>query len=104
MAQLYPELPSDEETFNECLIRLMKREGVSINELNRRSGLDLSYVWRLVNTDYDTLNQRPTDSGNRRQPSRDTVIRLGIALQLPLAEMEELLLAAGYAGLVKLRP
>lgn len=35
------------------------------------------------------------------RPSRDTVIRLGLAMQLPMEDMDELLLAAGYAPLVR---
>ena len=57
-------------------------------------------LWRLVRDEKDLLNPQP--GGPRaRHPSRDAVIRLGLALRLGIEEMDELLLAAGYAPLVR---
>jgi hypothetical protein len=49
------------------------------------------------------LNRRVTD-GRIRQPTRDAVIKLGLGLGLAVDEMDELLLAAGYAPLVRYAP
>jgi hypothetical protein len=48
----------------------------------------------------DPRRKRHGDRGEKRRPSRDTVIRLGLAMQLPIEDLNELLLAAGYAPLV----
>ena len=90
-----------EESFTECLRRYLRRSGLSLSQLARRSWLDVSYVSRLVHLSCDPLNPPRDDGGERRQRSRDTVIRLGLAMQLPMEEMDELLLAAGYAPLVR---
>jgi hypothetical protein len=90
-----------DESFSACLNRYLHRSGLSLSRLARRSWLDISYVSRLVHLPCDPLNPRLDDSGERRQPSRDTVIRLGLAMQLSMDEMDELLLAAGYAPLVR---
>ena len=89
-----------DESFTACLNRHIRRSGLSLSQLARRSWLDISYVSRLVNLECDPLNPRRGE-GRGRQPSRDTVIRLGIALQLPMEELDELLLSAGYAPLVR---
>ena len=88
------------ETFSAVLRRFMEAQGSSITSLARHSWLDIAYVWRLVRDDKDLLNPQP--GGPRaRHPSRDAVIRLGLALRLGIEEMDELLLAAGYAPLVR---
>ena len=92
---------TDEESFTDCLNRLLRTSGLSLTALSRRSWLDISYVSRLVNLPYDPLNPRADARGDKRHPSRDTVIRLGLAMQLPMADMNELLLSAGYAPLVR---
>ena len=91
----------EDESFSSCLNRYLRRSGLSLSQLARRSWLDISYVSRLVHLTCDPLNPRLVDSGERRQPSRDTVIRLGLAMQLSMEEMDELLIAAGYAPLVR---
>jgi hypothetical protein len=90
----------EEETFSGLLRRFMHARGLSVTRLANRSWLDIAYVWRLANENVDVLNQR---LGRRRSrhPSRDAVIRLGLGLGLPIEEMDELLLAAGYAPLVR---
>ena len=88
------------ETFSAVLRRLMEGQRLSISSLARHSWLDIAYVWRLVRDEKDLLNPQP--GGPRaRHPSRDAVIRLGLALRLGIEEMDELLLAAGYAPLVR---
>ena len=87
-------------SFTTCLNRFLRRSGLSLTQLSRRSWLDISYVSRLVNLECDPLNPRMGE-GRGRHPSRDTIIRLGIALQLPMEELDELLLSAGYAPLVR---
>ena len=93
-------LLADRETFSAVLRRFMEGQGLSITSLARHSWLDVAYVWRLVRDENDLLN--PQLGGPRaRHPSRDAVIRLGLALRLGIEEMDELLLAAGYAPLVR---
>ena len=93
-------LLADGQTFSAVLRRLMEGQRLSISSLARHSWLDVAYVWRLVRDDKDLLNPQP--GGPRaRHPSRDAVIRLGLALRLGIEEMDELLLAAGYAPLVR---
>ncbi len=56
----------------------------------------------LDNRRLHPLNPRAGAGGKRpRQPSRDTVIRLGVGLRLPLHDIDDLLMAAGYAPLVR---
>src|SRR3712207_8447117 len=49
-------------------------------------------VSRLVHLPCDPLNPRYGDRSDKRRPSRDTVIRLGLAMQLPIEDLDELLL------------
>jgi hypothetical protein len=90
-----------EASFTACLNRHLRRSGLSLTQLAGRSWLDISYVSRLVNLPCDPLNRRAEDRGGARHPSRDTVIRLGLAMQLPIEDLDELLLSAGYAPLVR---
>jgi hypothetical protein len=90
-----------DESFTACLNRHIRRSGLWLSQLARRSWLDISYVSRLVNLRSDPLNPRLGDPSDRRRPSRDAVIRLGLAMQLPLESLDELLLTAGYAPLVR---
>jgi hypothetical protein len=92
---------SDDGSFTACLNRHLRRSGLSLTALARRSWLDISYCSRLVHLPCDPLNPRHGDRGDKRHPSRDTVIRLGLAMQLPIEDLDELLLAAGYAPLVR---
>jgi transcriptional regulator with XRE-family HTH domain len=77
------------ETFGEALAALRAtrpgaaREQLSQSELAKRAGLDHSYISRLEN--------------DRRAPSRDAVLRLGRVLEATPADLDRLLLAAGYA-------
>ena len=90
-----------DESFTACLNRHIRRSGLSLSQLARRSWLDISYVSRLANLKTDPLNPRLGEPSDHRRPSRDAVIRLGLAMQLPIEDLDELLLAAGYAPLVR---
>jgi len=82
----------------------MRKTATSQAQLANGSWLARAYVNRLVNTVFDPLNPKvnaPRKDSRSRQPSRDTVIRLGLAMRLAMEDMEELLLAAGYAPLVR---
>ncbi len=95
------EAAANEESFTGCLNRHLRGSGLSLSALARRSWLDVSYVSRLVNLPCDPLNARVGDRTDKRHPSRDTVIRLGLAMQLSMEEMDQLLVTAGYAPLVR---
>ena len=78
-------------TFGDTLRTQRKMTGKSRYRLAQFSGINESYILRL-------------ERGERSNPSRDVVIRLGLALlagsdALILENIEELLLAAGYAPL-----
>lgn len=92
---------SGAQSFTACLNRHLRRSGLSLSGLARRSWLDISYVSRLVNLPCDPLNPRLGDGGDKRHPSRDAVIRLGLAMRLSMEDMDELLLTAGYAPLIR---
>jgi len=96
-----PAVAGGEESFTACLNRHLRRSNLSLSMVARRSWLDVSYVSRLVNLPCDPLNARSGDHADKRHPRRDTVIRLGLAMQLPMEDMDQLLLAAGYAPLVR---
>lgn len=67
------------------------KAGATRYRLAQYSGLNEAYVLRL-------------ESGERQNPSRDTVMKLGLALAshsptISVDDINELLLAAGYAPL-----
>ena len=67
------------------LVRLYAdRDGRSLNEIALSALIDVAYLWRLR-------------AGQRRQPSRDVLIRLALALHLEPEELDQLLVAADYA-------
>jgi len=94
-----------EETFTECLLRLKRLTGLTTRQLASSAWLTYPYVSRLVNWETNLLSPRLDRRREReeRHPSRDTVIRLGLAMHLPLEEMDELLMSAAYAPLVRER-
>lgn len=89
------------ESFSEVLRRYFHRAGSSVTQLAYRSWLDIGYVSRLLSQNCDPLNPRLPVGSKAKQPSRDAVIRLGLGLGLEIHELDELLLAAGYAPLVR---
>ena len=73
---------------SQLLRRYFERTGESYAKVAARSWLDPAYVFRLVN-------------GQKRRPSRDTLIKLGVGMGLSIPELDELLMAGGYAPLVR---
>ena len=75
------------------LLRLLReRSGKSRYRLAQFCGLDEAYLSRL-------------ESGERRNPSRDTVMKIGLALvegstQVSIHDVKELLLSARHAPLL----
>jgi hypothetical protein len=55
-----------------------------LNRIAQAGLIDVAYLWRLR-------------AGERRNPSRDLLIRVGLALRLEPEEVDELLVAADYA-------
>ena len=75
--------------FSGRLLTLRTKSGKSRYKLAQYSGLDESYILRL-------------ESGEKRNPSRDTVMKLGFALvsgcpEVAMDDVNALLLAAEYA-------
>ena len=62
----------------------------SINKLAARSHLDVAYVSRLAR-------------GLKTNPSRDTIIKLGIALGKSVDEIDAMLIGCGSAPLITYR-
>ena len=78
--------------FSSAMSRLLKRSGKTKYRVAELSGLDEGCLGRL-------------ESGNRSNPSRDIVFRIGLALvhdsaQVPMHDVNELLLSAGYSPLI----
>ena len=78
--------------FSNTLKRLRERCGKSRYRLAQLSGLDKGYLGRL-------------ESGKRRNPSRDTVMKIALALvegstQVSIHDVNELLLSARHAPLL----
>jgi hypothetical protein len=72
------------------LDRYVSRDGRSLNRIAQSALIDVGYLWRLR-------------SGAKRRPSRDVLIRMGLALKLEPEELDELLVAADYTP-ITLRP
>ncbi len=78
-------------TFGQTLKSLRTKSGKSRYRLAQYSGLNEPYILRL-------------ESGERQNPSRDSVMKLSLALAatseaVSIHDINELLLAAGYAPL-----
>ena len=78
--------------FSVLLRSLRERSGKSRYRLAQFCGVNEAYLLRL-------------ESGERRNPTRDTVVKLGLALvaessAVTLDDVNELLLAASYAPLL----
>ena len=92
----------EEESFSALLRRVLANSGLSLRQAAHRSWLDHSYLSRLVRQDWDPLNPPSSAPQDRiRHPSRDAVLRLALAMSLSVDQTDELLLAAGYAPLIK---
>ena len=84
--------PRHSTEFSAALMRLRKKSEKSRYRLAQFTGLDEAYLLRL-------------ESGQRQNPSRDVVVKLGLALvadssRVSLHDVNELLLAADYAPLL----
>lgn len=86
----------------QTLKQYREQSGKSIAELALELGIDRSYLYRLETQEGDWLN-RPLEGGPPKQPHRDLIIGLGIALGLDLNTTDELLLIAGYAPIFRTR-
>ena len=78
--------------FPTVLRELRARSGKSIYRLAQYCGLTEAYLGRL-------------ETGQRRNPTRDTVMKIGLALvqdtaEVTIHDVQELLLAAGFAPLL----
>ena len=90
------------DSFSTVLRRMLADSALSLRQAAYRSWLDHSYLSRLVRQEWDPLNlPSHTPPDPLRRPSRDTVLRLALAMSLLVEETDELLLAAGYAPLVR---
>lgn len=76
--------------FRQLLSRYFNRAALSYGQLADAVQRDIGYIHRLIN-------------GEQSRPSPNTVIRLALALKLSVSETDELLMAAGYAPLVRPR-
>ena len=72
--------------FGATLRRFRERAGLSQNALAQRAGVNASYINRL-------------ESGDRRRPTEQVCAAIGRTMHLTIAELDELLLSAGYAPL-----
>ena len=78
--------------FSTVLRRLRERSGKSRYRVAQYSGLDEGYLARL-------------ESGERHHPTRDTVVKIALALvensaEVSIHDVQELLLAANFAPLL----
>lgn len=77
-------MPAPPEALAELIESFLERDGRSLNQIAHAALMDVGYLWRLR-------------SGEKRKPSRDVLIRLGLALHLEPEDLDEVLVAADYA-------
>ena len=73
--------------FHELIEAARKRAGLSHDLLAHRAWTSPSYTYRICT--------------GKSKPGRDTVIRLGLALNLSVEDLDLLLRAAGHLGLIE---
>lgn len=74
--------------FTRVLRRFFFQQRRAYGKVAAAAHLDVKYFYELV-------------QGTKHNPSRDVVIRIGTALKLGLDDLDELLLAANHAPLVR---
>ena len=62
----------------------LQRDGRTLNGVAHAALVDVGYLWHLK-------------AGTKQRPSRDVLIRIGLALRLEPEELDELLIAVDYA-------
>jgi hypothetical protein len=72
------------------LAHFVERDGRTLNGVAQAASVDVGYLWHLR-------------AGSKQRPSRDVLIRLGLALKLEPEELDELLVAADYAPITARR-
>jgi hypothetical protein len=72
------------------LAGFVRRDGRTLNAIASVASIDVGYLWHL-------------QAGTKQRPSRDVLIRLGLALKLEPEEMDELLIATDYAPITARR-
>lgn len=79
-------------TFQSLLEQHRLSAGLSYDQLAERAGggVDKSYIFYL-------------EKGTKNKPSRDVVIKIGIALGLDVQGIDELVTSAGHLPLIRLR-
>lgn len=79
-----------EPVFHDTLFEMMQARGLTPKEMIRRSGIERSYFYHILN--------------GQKTPGRNMVLRIGFCMQASLQEMNQLLRLAGLSGLyVKIR-
>ena len=72
------------------LADFIERDGRTLNGIANAAYIDVGYLWHLK-------------AGTKQRPSRDLLIRLGLALKLEPEELDELLVAVDYAPITARR-
>lgn len=73
---------------SEILDSYLESDGRSLNTIAHEALLDVGYLHRLK-------------TGKKTNPSRDVLIRIGLALKLTPEAVDDLLLAADYAPITR---
>ena len=76
---------SPEPRFHEHVYEAMKKKGLSTLDMIRKTGIERSYFYHLVN--------------GEKRPGRNMVMRIGLCLDCSLTEMNRLLRLAGLSEL-----
>ena len=78
-----------EPRFHETLYELMEKKGLSTREMIRRTGVERSYFYHVLN--------------GEKKPGRNMVLRICFCLELPLQEFNRMLRLAGTSELYSRR-